>query len=195
MFNKCLYQFDFIAYEKTSYFLSGIMYSLDLFGDQQKNKTSKKKIYRGMRLNIINLLPYKNNVGKIIVFPSFTSTSMNLEVCKDFSGRKDDSDESVEDRKSKKIFSVIFYISFDLKSNWFPNGIDVHGISGYGYEEEILFQPFTFFKITKVDINFDKNIADIDLEVIGRKEILENKIKNNKMIIYNMNEGIMEIVE
>ena len=193
MFNKWLYQFDFIAYEKTSYFLSGIMYSLDLFGDQQKNKTSKKKIYRGMRLSLMDLLPYKNNVGKIIVFPSFTSTTMNLETSERFSRRVDYSDEL--DRKSKKIFSVIFYISFDLKSNWFPNGIDVHGISSFTNEEEILFQPFTFFKITKVDINFDKNIADIDLEVIGRKEILENKIKNNKMIIYNMNEGIMEIVE
>ena len=118
---------------------------------------------------------------------------MNLETSERFSRRVDYSDEL--DRKSKKIFSVIFYISFDLKSNWFPNGIDVHGISSFTNEEEILFQPFTFFKITKVDINFDKNIADIDLEVIGRKEILENKIKNNKMIIYNMNEGIMEIVE
>ena len=194
VFNKWLYQLDFIAYEKTSYFLSGIMYSLDLFGDKQKNKTLKKKIYRGMRLNLINLLPYKNNVGKIIVFPSFTSTTMNQVVCETFSGRIDDTDELVKARKSEKIFSVIFYISFDLKSNWIPNGIDVQDISCYS-EEEILFQPFTFFKITKVDINFDKNIADIDLEVIGRKEILENKIKDNKMIIYNMKEGIMEIVE
>lgn len=191
VFNKWLYQLDFIAYQKTSYFLSGIMYSLDLFGDQQKNQNSKKKIYRGMRLNLIDLLPYKNCVGKIIVFPSFTSTTMNTHTCEFFSSR----DDSVEYRKSEKIFSVIFHISFDLKSNWFPNGIDVHTISCYGGEEEILFQPFTFFKIIKVDIDFDKNIADIDLEVIGRKEILENKIKNDKMITYNMNEGIMEIID
>jgi hypothetical protein len=191
VFNKWLYQLDFIAYQKTSYFLSGIMYSLDLFGDQQKNQNSKKKIYRGMRLNLIDLLPYKNCVGKIIVFPSFTSTTMNTHTCEFFSSR----DDSVEYRKSKKIFSVIFHISFDLKSNWFPNGIDVHTISCYGGEEEILFQPFTFFKIIKVDIDFDKNIADIDLEVIGRKEILENKIKNDKMITYNMNEGIMEVID
>ena len=46
-----------------------------------------------------------------------------------------------------------------------------------------------------MDIDFDKNIADIDLEVIGRKEILENKIKNDKMITYNMNEGIMEVID
>ena len=191
VFNKWLYQLDFIAYQKTSYFLSGIMYSLDLFGDQQKNQNSKKKIYRGLRLNLIDLLPYKNCVGKIIVFPSFTSTTMNTVTCENFSRRNN----SVEYRKSEKIFSVIFYISFDLKSNWFPNGIDVHTISCYGGEEEILFQPFTFFKIIKVDIDFDKNIADIDLEVIGRKEILENKIKNDKMITYNMNEGIMEIID
>ena len=191
VFNKWLYQLDFIAYQKTSYFLSGIMYSLDLFGEQQKNQAFKKKIYRGMILNLIDLLPYKNCVGKIIVFPSFTSTTINNETCERFSGRK----ESVEYRKSEKIFSVIFYINFDLKSNWFPNGIDVHDISDYSEEEEILFQPFTFFKILKADIDFDQNIADIDLEVIGRKEILENKIKDNKIITYNMNEGIMEIVD
>ena len=89
---------------------------------------------------------------------------------------------------------MIFYINFNLKSNWFPNGIDVHGLSLYGYEKEILFQPFTFFKITKVDIDFDNNTADINLEVIGRKEVLEEKVKEGKMITYNEKEGIMEIV-
>ena len=58
---------------------------------------------------------------------------------------------------------MIFYINFDLKSNWIPNGIDVQDISCYG-EEEILFQPFTFFKITKVDINFDKNTFKISIK-------------------------------
>ena len=106
------------------------MYSLDLFGDQQKNQTSKKKIFRGMRLNLIDLLPYKNSVGKIIVFPSFTSTTKNVATYESFSGRNG----SVESRKSENIFSVVFYISFDLKSNWFPNGIDVHTISCYGGE-------------------------------------------------------------
>ena len=190
-FNRWLYELDFTAYEKTSYFLSGIMYSLDLFGDEQKNQNREITLYRGMRLDIIGLLPYKNCEGKIIVFPGFTSTSINIETSKNFSDRN----SSPEYRKNQKIYSCIFFIRFILKSNWFPNGIDVHNISCFGNEEEILFQPFTFFKITKVDINFDINIADINLEVIGRKEILEEKIKKGKIITYNINEGIMEVVE
>ena len=191
VFNKWLYQLDSMAYEKTSYFLSGIMYSLNLFGNEQKNQTCEMKLYRGMRLDIINLLPYKNCEGKIIVFPSFTSTTYDLGIAEGFSKRN----KPIEYRKEKKIFAVIFYIGFNLKSNWFPNGIDVHSISCYGYEKEILFQPFTFFKITKTDIDFTKNIADIYLEVIGKKEILEEKIKTGKRITYNLEQGIMEVVD
>ena len=191
LFNKWLYELDFIAYEKTSYFLSGLMYCLNLFGNEQKNQTTEIILYRGMRLNIINLLPYRNCVGKLIVFPSFTSTTIELMTAKDFSKRES---SSPEDRKNHRIYSVIFYISFNLKSNWFPNGIDVHDLSYYDDEKEILFQPFTFFKITKVDIDFDINIADIYLEVIGRKEVLEEKVKDGKMITYNIKEGVMEIV-
>ena len=190
LFNKWLYELDFIAYDKTSYFMSGLMYCLNLFGNEQKNQTSELKLYRGMRLDIITLLPYKNCEGKLIVFASFTSTSIDLAPAKDFSFRN----KSTEYRKNMGIYSVIFYINFNLKSNWFPNGIDVHGLSLYGYEKEILFQPFTFFKITKVDIDFDNNTADINLEVIGRKEVLEEKVKEGKMITYNEKEGIMEIV-
>lgn len=190
LFNKWLYELDFIAYDKTSYFMSGLMYCLNLFGNEQKNQTSELKLYRGMRLDIITLLPYKNCEGKLIVFASFTSTSIDLSPAKDFSFRN----KSTEYRKNRGIYSVIFYINFNLKSNWFPNGIDVHGLSLYDYEKEILFQPFTFFKITKVDIDFDNNTADINLEVIGRKEVLEEKVKEGKIITYNEKEGIMEIV-
>ena len=192
VFNKWLYQLDSIAYEKTSYFLSNIMYSLNLFGNEQKNQTCEMKLYRGMNLDIINLLPYKNCEGKIIVFPSFTSTTFDLSIAeKNFSYRN----KPVEYRKEKKIFAVIFYIGFNLKSNWFPNGIDVHSISCYEYEKEILFQPFTFFKLTKTDIDFTKNIADVYLEVIGKKEILEEKIKAGKRITYNLEQGIMEAID
>ena len=46
--------------------------------------------------------------------------------------------------------------------------------------------------MNKVEINKDDYTADIYLETIGKTEILEEKIKKGKNIIYNGNSKIME---
>ena len=47
-------------------------------------------------------------------------------------------------------------------------------------EREILFQPFSFFCVEKVDINLNEKTADIYLKTIGKKIILEKEIKKRK---------------
>ena len=90
------------------------------------------------------------------------------------------------------MFSVILTITNKYKTGWVPIAINVRNISEYPTEEERIFQPFTFYKVNKVDINSDKYIADIDLETIGRKSILEEELKKGGKIRYNLKEGIME---
>ena len=58
--------------EKTGYFLSGLVYSLNLFGEEKSTGVDKEIIlYRGVALSYINILPYKVNVGNIITFSNF----------------------------------------------------------------------------------------------------------------------------
>ena len=188
-FNRWLYEYDSLAYQKTSFFLSGLIYSLNLYGKQENTWENKEGIlYRGMQLSYIDLLPYEKNLGNIISFPNFTSSSSKIEVAKNFSNRN----SSVESRKNNNLFSVIFTITNKYKLGWIPIAINVRKISEYPSEEERIFQPFTFYKIIKVDINSDKYIADIDLETIGRKSILEEELKKGGKIRYNLKEGIME---
>ena len=188
-FNRWLYEYDSLAYQKTSFFLSGLIYSLNLYGKQENTWENKEGIlYRGMQLSYIDLLPYEKNLGNIISFPNFTSSSSKLDVAKNFSNRNG----SVESRKNSNLFSVILTITNKYKIGWVPIAINVRNISEYPTEEERIFQPFTFYKVNKVDINSDKYIADIDLETIGRKSILEEELKKGGKIRYNLKEGIME---
>ena len=188
-FNRWLYEYDSLAYEKTSFFLSGLIYSLNLYGKQQNTWVNKEvTLYRGMQLGYIDLLPYEKNLGNIISFPNFTSASTELSVAEGFSQRH----SSAQQRKNNNIFSVILKINNKYNSGWIPIAINVRNISQYPSEEERIFQPFTFYKVKKVDINLENYTADIDLETIGRKKILEEELKKGGKIRFNLEEGIME---
>jgi len=49
------------------------------------------------------------------------------------------------------------------------------------------------YYVRDVKIDTEKHTADIYLETIGKKEILEEKIKEGKLIRFNYIENIMEI--
>ena len=52
--------------------------------------------------------------------------------------------------------------------------------------------PFTFMTLKKIIIDSNKYTSDIELEVVGKEQILENFIKdNNKNIEYNKQKHIM----
>ena len=94
---------------------------------------------------------------------------------------------------TSKIFSVIYIITNNCHNNWVPSGINVQEESNYKKEKEILFQPFSFYYVKNVIIDTKNYTADIYLETVGKTEILEEKIKGGKKIIYNKNANIMEV--
>jgi hypothetical protein len=65
-------------------------------------------------------------------------------------------------------------------------------VSNYQEEDEIIYQPFSFFLLLDIEIDYENYIADIYLETIGKTEILEEEIKKGKKILYNNTFGIME---
>ena len=57
-------------------------------------------------------------------------------------------------------------------------------ISAFKKEKEIIYPAFSFFYVEKVEIDYGKQHANIYLETIGKKCILEEAIKKGKEIEY-----------
>ena len=174
-----------------AYFTSRLMYSLNKYG-KEKNKycnQNKKVIFRGSKLPYSTLLAYERAKGKIILFSSFTSTSENKQLAENFAGRRD----AGEMYEANLLYSVVYYITNVQEKNWISNGVIIKDIAKYKYEEEVLFQPFSFYLVSNIKINDKNSIADIFLETIGKKEILEEKIKLGNEIEYNPDLNIMQV--
>ena len=87
---------------------------------------------------------------------------------------------------------MIMTIKYKYKNNWIPSAVVVKDLSLFPGEEERLFQSYSFFKIKKVNIELKNKSADIEMETIGKKSILEEEYQQNKKLRYNYNEGAIE---
>jgi hypothetical protein len=190
--NKWLMNSKMNFYEPIAYFTSRLMYSLNKYATTNgKYLTEKRELHRGVKLSYSNLLPYERAKGKIILLSAFTSTSEDEALAKKWAGRQNT--QSLY--KTNLKFSVVFIIKNCIKDEKISNGIDIQKESKYKKEKEILYQPFSFYRVRDVQIYLENYQADIYLDTIGKKEILEEKIKIGKEIEYNPNENIIQIKE
>ena len=186
-------------YFPNAYFVSRLIYCLNQYGNEKHKKkegvhyvNSDTQLYRGAILPFIDILPYKRAEKKVIMFPAFTSTSLVINQANKFSKRGDYGRRT----DLKGLFSVVIYISNIYKKNWISSGIDVSDIANFKEEEEIIYQAFSFFYVEKVEIDYRKRYADIYLETIGKKCILEEAIKKGndiEYIEYNNKEKMIQI--
>ena len=90
----------------------------------------------------------------------------------------------------------MFHITNLYKKDWIPNCIKVdnNSLNEEVNDDEYLFQAFSFYRIKKAEVDYKNYKADIFMETIGKKEILEDKKRLGKEIKYNEKENIMEIV-
>ena len=184
--NKWFMNSKSIFYEPTVYCTSRLMHLFNNDAKYWRNYYTKDKyeVYRGVKLYYSSLLPYERAIGKIIILSTFIFTSEDETDARRFSGRKD----SLSLYKTALKFSVIFKIKNNYQKSWIPNGI----LNG---EKEIIYLPFSFYKVIDVKIDYKNYIADIYLETVGKTEILEEKITmDNNKIQYNQNKEIIEIV-
>ena len=135
------------------------------------------------------MLPFERAKGKIIILSSFISTVRDEALGKRWSRRKD----SKLLYKMNLKFSTIFYITNYYKEDFISNGIYIEDISQYKKEHECLFQPFSFYYVKDVQIDLINYTANIYLETIGKKEILEKQIKEGKGIEYNQKDNIIRV--
>jgi len=197
--NFWLNELNILSYRKISFFIASLIYGINELDNTNKLKKNETLLYRGLKMSYINLSFYERNQNKVITLPSFTSCSTNKEIGEIFSGRRKYCQDnyksyyySLEDRKKNKLFSVLITINYNYKKEWEPNAISIKTLSEYKNENEYIFPPFSFFKIIKIDIDFENYMADITLESIGKKAILEKVIQEDKIILYNEKDKIME---
>ena len=82
-------------------------------------------------------------------------------------------------------------VDYKYKKNWIPSAFSLKNLTYNQFEKEYIFQPYTFYKLKKVDINFKEYEANIYLENIGKENLLEDFIKINKIIKYDEKKNIM----
>ena len=191
--NKCLMNIDQELDESVAYFTSRLIFSLNSYANKNNMFCieNKKQLYIGAKLPYSRILSYNKVKDKIITFPRFISTTESEFIANNRARRGD----SLDLYKEKTNFSVIFIITNIHNNNWIPNGINVQNISDYKAEKEILFLPFSFFKVKSVEIDIINYTTDIYLETIGKNEVLEIQIKNGKHIQYDSKLNAMKIID
>ena len=177
-------------YETVAYFTARLMYGLNKYAKEFDMYSKEiRQFYRGTKMSYCSILPYIRAKGKIIILSSFTSTTESIDKAKIFAGRE----KSNKLYRNKLKFSVLFYIKNNYNINWVSSGVNIQDISAAKKEKEHLFLPFSFYYLRDVQINTNNYTADIYLETIGKKEILEEEIKKGKEVEYNQNENIIQI--
>ena len=176
--NSLLNNKDNSAYKIIGYFAGNLMHCIVQYG-KIKNKGVKQSIvfYNGMQLNIIDLLEYLKNYNKNshITFPFFFSMTINKNLAESNSKKITE-----KERKEKGLYSIFMEIKYNYENNHEPSVFEVKELSPFPFEEEFILLPFTFMTIIDLKIDSDHYNANIVLEIIGKKEILEYQIKKSK---------------
>ena len=121
---------DFEAFRILSSHISKFIFKLYDYRNKIISKQKKDDLYRKMYLKPKEIEQYEQSIGKVICYPSFTSTSIykNKYMPKKYNYKDELVLLIIEQNKTK---SVVLISEF----------------SNYPNEEEYLFLPFSFFKI------------------------------------------------
>jgi len=188
LFNKWMNETDPLAISKIAFFISGLQLSLNIYGYiEKKGFNNKAQIYRGSILKYSEVLKFLQNIGNIITFPSFFSTTLDFGIAKYFS-------RFTEPKETRYgLFSIIYIININPRNGWISQGFNISELSYHQLEKEILFQPFCFFKLTQVKIEIENYLCYIHLELLGKKEIWELSLRMTNNIFYKPVENILEL--
>ena len=123
---------DFEAFRILSSHISKFIFKLYDYRNKIISKQKKDDLYRKIYLKPEVMKQYEESMGKVICYPSFTSTSIykNKYMPKKYNYKDELVLLIIEQNKAK---SVVLISEF----------------SNYPNEEEYLFLPFSFFKIKK----------------------------------------------
>ena len=176
VFNKALRNFEKYYLEMT-YFIGPFYYGIFLYSLIHKEKLLQKKtkLYRDLKMNRLDLYLYQFCEKDIICFPSFTSTTLDVNLNFEIT----DNGEKINIDKIEEQGFVKMIITYDPKENSIPQGLDISSESQFTGEKEVLLFPFTFLRIDKVEIHSgkenDKHL--IYMTIINKGDVLEYGLK------------------
>ena len=179
--------------KKNAYFVGQLMYRLNFKIIEQKNinnqeyNESEITLYRGLKVDYLEALSYPIQLGKIISFATFLSTSKNREVAEDFA-----CESKIKEKRDNYELSIIMKINVKQNNHLFPLYYRIlESDSNYKGEEERLFHPFTFFKLINYNIDYSHNNLELELDAIGKRDILELVLNENNQLVYDLTKNIM----
>ena len=146
--NRYLRECESNNYNLISGYISALIYSIEyLFNKNELYGVYYDVVlYRGIMLKISDICLYKISIGKLICFPGFTSTSSRKQTIINFP-----TDLAKKINELDNQYCVIMVFNYKYKNG---NKSPVFNISKINPSEaEFLFPPFSFFKITKVEMN------------------------------------------
>ena len=156
--NKFLRQGDFNSYRLLSNHLSKFIYHLYEYR-KKLNQERTATLYRKMYITKEELKVYIKSLGKVICYPSFTSTSIL---------------QDVYEPKNPNNGSIL--VKLVIEQNNSKSIISIKELSKYPEEEEYLCLPFSFFKITLIMHNLNKIPYTIYLTALNSEKPLEEML-------------------
>ena len=185
LFNRMMrnYEKGLISF---AYYMGPLLYGLNKYAKYNPKFAllKNKKLYRIIECSNLDFYLYKLNVGHIICFPSFTSTSSKeIKFQPSNLSKNINTNSDIEEKiKIKMIFKYKY-----KKGNISPGiiieknkGKDGRYLTKYA-ENEILLFPFTFVRIKKIKSKKEKGnkIQVIELEIINRTSYIEYILKTD----------------
>ena len=123
--NKFLREGDFDSFRILSSHLSKFVYYLYDYREKNPKVNYNLTLYRRMTISDSDVNVYKNSIGRVICYPSFTSTSSD-----------------------KDGFLYSSNVLLIINSNNSKSVVSIENFSHFKDEKEYLFLPFSFFRIT-----------------------------------------------
>ena len=150
--NKFLREGDFNSFRILSSHLSKFIYYLYEYREQNPKVNYNITLYRRMSISQTDINVYKKSVGRVICYPSFTSTSSD-----------------------KNGFLCSCNVLLIINSNHSKSVVSIENYSCFKHEKEYLFLPFSFFRITnfKVGKGTDDNPHIINLLALNSDQPIE----------------------
>ena len=178
VFNKALRNFEKF-YVEMAHFIGPFYYGIYLYSwfNEKKQLNKKTILYRDITMERLDLYYYQFCENDIIVFPSFTSTTLD----KNLNFEPTNNAKKINNNQIEEKSYVKMIITYDPKGNCEVQGLDISEESEVYGEKEILLFPFTFLIINKVEIHTgkenDKHL--IFMTIINKGDNLEFGLKKN----------------
>ena len=133
--NKFLREGNFDAFRTLSSHIAKFIFKLYDYREKNLYKQKTSNLYRRIYINKNDVKLYEQSVGRVICYPSFTSASIGKY---NFNLSEPDSESSI--------------ILLIIEQNNTKSVVSIRDFSKFKGEEEYLFLPFSFFKITNVEL-------------------------------------------